>query len=957
VGKVGVDTNATVTLRLSDSVPEILYYKLEPINYDENDQTKLEIISDSENVLGNNSILIENSIYSGNHRVSGISTYTFKYNLEKKPEKLSYGSSESTISYTTDSLTAFGEIANINVTYKGNGYKNLPGITTVLSINGYGAVLEPFSSNIGNVITTEIQDIGFEYSADKTLRPTAKTPKILKLSSLYSFERIGISSLGKNYNIAPNLIVLDGITNNVVSDIDLDYKLGDKEVTILKNTQGISNVTPRIIPTNNSNGISINSITFNSTTKEVTVGLGVSYSFISDYPFTLGDKVLIENTSVSVETNNTVDDGVSSTPKGYNSSSYGYALFTLTSVNPNIGGGNGTVTYSLENYLESGEEPGTFSSVYSAGRITPQKFFPIFDISLKKNEFFINELISSSISSGIVNAWDSYNEILSVTSSGIFKNSDTIVGSSSNSKAIIEYSLSNDDYDTSYDVSNSSIVRKGWKLESGFLNNSFQRLHDSDYYQYFSYDIKSKVPYEDWKDPVSALNHTVGFKKFSNLIIESNDLSGISTEQNFGDASIISDYINVIGLNCYNDFDLANERTLSINSNTISNEIILENVTLQDYFESVGNRVLIIDDITSQFDDNPRSTSYSLIDSFDLNSIRSKKYISYIIDRKFTEERQILIATLIHNDIFGFLNQYGSVETVGDLGSFDFNTYFSTGELLFYPTKFETNDYIINLLSYDMMENVSGIGTIDLGDTIKISSNTTTLPTGYGSTTIVGIASTYRASKILVQYAAMDKSYFEYDELTVLHDGSNVELLEYGQLSTDSLDSVGSIGIGTYNAYISGSQLKIDIIPNAELEVGYYVDTIQVSIANTSSVGIGTTSLDSANLESKLTLIGSSASPTANVVCQYSNKYSGAYYIVSIEDTTNNQCEVSEIALADDGETAFLSQFGVLQTGSSIGVFDATISGGTTQLTFTPIPNVDVQVRVFQNSLKLLNTI
>jgi len=944
VGRVGVDTNASVTIRLSDSTPRILYYKLDPVDYDKNDQVKLEIISDSENISNNNLIMIKNSFYSGNYRVSGISTYTFSYNLASKPEKILYNSSESTLSYKTNSLTAFGEIADINVNYPGNEYKNLPGITTITSLSGYGAVLEPFSSSIGSILSTEIQDIGFEYSADKTLRPTAKISQILKLSSLYSFSKIGISSLGKNYNVPPNLIAFDGITNNVVNDVDLRYKLGDREVTIIKNTQGINNAIPRIIPTNNSNGIRISSIEFNNSTKEVTVGLAVSYSSISEYPFSEGDKVLIENTSVGIQTDS----------KGYNSSAYGYALFTLTSVNPAIGGANGTVTYSLEDYLQSGENPGTFSPVYSSGRITPQKFFPIFDITLKRNEFFNNEVIFTSNSSGVVDSWDSSSQILTVTSSEFFKSNDIIVGSSSNHKAIVEYALG---YDASYNVSNSSIVRKGWKNESGFLNNNFQRLHDSDYYQYFSYDIKSKIEYEDWKDVVTSLNHTAGFKKFSNLIIESNITSGISTEQDFGDATSIVDYTNEIKLDCYNDYDLASEKTILIDSNIISDEVILKSVTLQDYFESVGNKVLTIDDISSQFNDNPRTTPYSVLDSFNLSSARSKKYIAYIVDRKYTNERQILIATLIHNDIFGFLNQYGRVETVKDLGSFDFNTYFSEGELLFYPIKYETNDYLINIFSYDMMENVSGIGTIDLGDSVKISSSSTLIQSGLGTTTLVGIASTYRASKILIQYAAEDKSYFEYDELTVLHDGSNVELLEYGQLSTDVLDSVGTIGIGTYNAYISGSQINIDFTPNNELEVNYYVDTIQVSIANTSSIGISTFSLTAANLESKITLISSSSSPVSNVICEYSNEYSGAYYIISIEDTTNDQYQVLELAVADDGETPFLSIFGILQTGSNIGDFDVTISGGKTQLTFTPIPDVDVQVRVFQNSLKLLNTI
>ena len=56
----------------------------------------------------------------------------------------------------------------------------------------------------------------------------------------------------------PDLVVLDGFTRNKVEDIDIFYHLGDTSVTINQNTTGIYNVTPEIIPVNNSNGVGIN---------------------------------------------------------------------------------------------------------------------------------------------------------------------------------------------------------------------------------------------------------------------------------------------------------------------------------------------------------------------------------------------------------------------------------------------------------------------------------------------------------------------------------------------------------------------------------------------------------------------------------------------------------------------------------------------------------------------------
>jgi hypothetical protein len=57
-------------------------------------------------------------------------------------------------------------------------------------------------------------------------------------------------------------------------------------------------------------------------------------------------------------------------------------------------------------------------------------------------------------------------------------------------------------------------------------------------------------------------------------------------------------------LNCVYTFDLATEKTTRVGSGLVSDEIILQNRVLTDYFESVGNRVLIIDDISDQFNMN-----------------------------------------------------------------------------------------------------------------------------------------------------------------------------------------------------------------------------------------------------------------------------------------------------------------------------------------------------------------
>ena len=56
-------------------------------------------------------------------------------------------------------------------------------------MTGTGAVLEPSSNSIGKVLATKIENIGFDYPTDFTIRPTTNLPEVLLLESLSSFTR------------------------------------------------------------------------------------------------------------------------------------------------------------------------------------------------------------------------------------------------------------------------------------------------------------------------------------------------------------------------------------------------------------------------------------------------------------------------------------------------------------------------------------------------------------------------------------------------------------------------------------------------------------------------------------------------------------------------------------------------------------------------------------------------
>jgi hypothetical protein len=924
-GRIGIDTNASVSLVFNDEFPENLYYRLEPRNDVPLPQSKQKII-------GGGEIIFVDSAISGSVSVSGVGSTTFTYTILLPQDENSYTSTDGVFEY--ERFQGTGKIKTIVIESPGSKYKSLPPISNTSSTNGVGGLLYPNGENIGSVNKAEISDIGFSYSADSTIRPTAKLPEILKLYSLSIFDRIGISSAGVNYIISPDLVVIDGKTNEQIANVDLSYELGDSEVKINKNVSGIYDVNPIIIPINNSNGVGINSITYDSTTKNVTVYFKPSFSDASAFPFAVGERVLIEGVGVASST---------SQIRGYNSENYNYTLFTVTAIDPNIGGANGSITYNISKYLLTGETPG---AVIINGFVVPERYFPIFDISLRKLSFYEGETVSSSSSSGIVQLWDSKNNNLKVATNKDFSVGDVVVGESSGASGVIGEVYNSD---VSYIVDSSSIVRKGWFKETGFLNSDTQRIHDSDYYQYFSYALKSDVSIDQWDDAVGTLNHTAGFKRFSNLVVNSTPgFIGVTTTQDKSQFIGIADLYNVKSLHCFDDFDLVSENNIVINSKQYSDRIKFNSKIIQDYIESVGNRVLKIDDISPQFNSNPRSTKFSVIDTFSIDDCRSKKYIIYVTDRRFATERETLLVTLLQDGVTGYVNQYARVETAGDLGYFDFSISGNDGNLLFYPNKSSVNNYNLEFTSFGIRDTVSGIGTQNLGNIVKINSNASVISAGNTTGTVVGIASTYRAAKVLVQIGATDKSYYEFNEITVLHNNQDVFFIDYGELTTGNYSPYSSSGIGTYHAYLSGSNLNVDFILNSTSSVGYNINSVVVSIANTSSTGIGSTSVGGNLFDSNYVSIASSTSPIANNIAQHETTYNSSYYVVCVEDTTNNNYQISEIVITNNDTDSYIAEYGIVESNGILGNFDSTVSGTNVYLNFTPNPNINCEVRVFK---------
>lgn len=232
-----------------------------------------------------------------------------------------------------------------------------------------------------------------------------------------------------------------------------------------------------------------------------------------------------------------------------------------------------------------------------------------------------------------------------------------------------------------------------------------------------------------------------GFRKYGNLQVESAlPVESSTTLKPVPDQEVtrVIDLIGSESLNCVDNFDLVSENFLTGSSRNYSDEINFSSRLLTDFAESVGNRVLTIDDFSNTFNNNPRTTPYSEVFRQRLSDGRSQRFIAYVQDRLYTGERQISIINGLHDSGRGIsmLNQYGDTNTVLDLGAFDYVQEGSESVLRYYPNKFEINNYNVVLFTFNIDSNTLGFTTDTVSSGSAVIGESTDLTGG-----LVSIAS------------------------------------------------------------------------------------------------------------------------------------------------------------------------------------------------------------------------
>ena len=578
-GTIGDEDVATVIdIQVGTDLPKNLFYRIEgnDVKYTETYPSSVnEFVNDYSNIV------VVDSKYNQSYRLTSVGSTTFDFTLVGAAETTSYTSTGfSKAVYSTTSKNDFGGIHSVDIVNAGVNIRNLPVVTSIGSTTGTNAILNVNGSEIGEIRDTTVVDTGIEFLEDLTLTPKVDTSVILQLKNTLVLESIGISTSGVNYTTPPTIVAI-GNTN-----ISARATLQGSSVFNVDIISGDSNLNDnlRIIATNNSNGVRIIGATSNSKLNELKLRAPVTG--FTEFPFAVNDKIFVENVQIT------------DVADGYNSSDYDYQFFTVTAINTT--GGAESITYSIAGLGVTG---GTFNTAQNAsfGRVIKATDLATFEPVLKEIKFTDKEPITldsdASVSGTVArNGWNSNTKLLKLTNvKGEFQKDSIIRGSVGNFKSTVA-NITEFDFDAK--VGSMSQDYGIWQDDIGKLNFDLQRLHDNDYYQRFSYAIRGEVALETWKEAVDSLDHTAGFKNFSDYEIITYPAAPLGSGETDTDIDLKVELNSNASVHCRLYYDTASEDT---DSSRLSKIIIFDNKVITDYNESRTNKVLMIDDISPQF--------------------------------------------------------------------------------------------------------------------------------------------------------------------------------------------------------------------------------------------------------------------------------------------------------------------------------------------------------------------
>ena len=588
IGDGGATTQIITTI---EGLPGDLYYRLEGDDTKFTDTYPSSVDINAENY---STIHIVESKFNQNYKVASIGVgtdYSFGFTVVGAAETTSYvPAGYSTAFYSTSSPTAIGGIHSAKVVNDGINIKGFPAVTSIGTTTGVGAELELTKTDIGEIVDGMIFNPGVEFSEDTTIKPKVNSSLVLRLSNIRTLKAVGVVTAGNDYNVPPQVVALQSdntINNSIVTDTILSGG-GVSEVEVVSSDSNLKEDI-RIIATNNSNGIGVvGAVSANRVNELLLRAPQQAGGFGANFPFQIGDEIFVENVQIT----NPVD------ADGYNSSDYEYRSFTITDrkTTPGVE----SISYRITGFGNTG---GTYNAAQNAqfGRIIKVEDLATFTPEFAPIRYTEGEKVFDSADPNVFgfvskDGWDEDSGILRLDEvNGEFKENSIVRGVVGNFKATVSEVS---EFDFNFDVGSVSRDMGVWMDDVGKLSDSLQRLHDNDYYQRFAYSIRGEIELDKWKETVDSLDHTAGYKNFSDLQIITEPLPIAKVSIGDTEFNVKIDINSQSSVWTRLSYDLASEDT---DSTDISNIIKFDSKIITDYNESRTNKVLMIDDISPQF--------------------------------------------------------------------------------------------------------------------------------------------------------------------------------------------------------------------------------------------------------------------------------------------------------------------------------------------------------------------
>ena len=721
-GEIGNEVvGAALTIRVSKSLPSKLFYSLEKSGY---------ISTADKDVLNYSEISFVDSLYNGEYEIFDVTNDEFKFSPRREPELLKYDDHDcDKLEYSTKSSDVTGPIKGLKTISVGFGYKRVPKFSHVSSENGRNANIVAISTSIGNINQIRINDIGFEYSADKTLRPEASISPIVTIDNLDQVSSVNIVSGGLNYLSAPKLLLFNPNTNQVVdsdSFVAIVPEQSISKVEIAATVKGLESVNHRLVAIDNSNGVGINSISVDSDTT-VVCRLTTPLNGFRTPPFAVGDEIFVEGIQrvgeAGIGVSNTGQTATTVEGDGFNSSDYNYQFFKVTeylSSNPDV------LKFDLVGVTTNPGVAKVFQSGYA--NIVNRKVYPELEVIQDRAEFSDNESIlvqeSGSYIKKDIRIVEYRDDYIKTDGYDNLKVGDRFIGNVSGTAANVT-GITNSK--AKFNVDFSSRVDYGWNDNIGKLNEDFQVLPNNDYYQNLSYSVKSSITWDKFVDPLNRVIHPAGLKNFADTIIQDTaSFVGVGTTQP-AVADITIDVIEEKRVDIINNFDLAIDYD-SLDEK--SKFIEFQNVKLTDYTKCLTNRVLIHDDISDRFSSAGIGENFTEIEEINGNYV---KYLVQITDPDSFDVQlsDLVVLTTTNNAFLLEKTSDYSGHLLGDFSADSDDAERKT--LIFTPTEKFDVDHDIKVLKTSFSTDIAGIGTETfgsvklVGDNVNVGSATTTV--------------------------------------------------------------------------------------------------------------------------------------------------------------------------------------------------------------------------------------